>query len=1004
MRKVQKRNRKILFLTALFVATFFWCDNVYADWFGDNYICLDYSVVKVDPKADSKKTKVKDIQNLTKQDLYNRHIAYPESIGKEFDACMVQTNNYKTCQKKRREQEILYEINVQYTGRSCVRQWNPENNSWLFQTCPTTADARKYDMSVITDNDHLTYTYNAATNKYDISFHPNKVRADYASVKGLKLSMAGKVAMTVDGKTKEMFKTDELGNPEKVIRENIGLGNNGTITVSLDLGTDFYFVFYIANGGICDGARIGYYQGTVPSNIPNPYKDASVCTNYKNLYKGTENEDLAKELVPLCYQDEIDGTKKTEILDEINKGIATANAALTTVQTNSTTGLDMSCEFEPNTYNPLTNENTVNKRSLVYTNFLNVGNTKYWKAYCTEKMTIEYDEPKAVNAGTGFAYQIKITLERACEPVQVALVPYYPQCSYTVECYGGPANHNGEAGAGPSKAFDTCVNSCDGGKYTQECINKCNTVTNQLSSTSNSKGWVSFMNATKETVGVLRLGVYNYNYANEGLAGICNDGGTRLPRAEGCWATESNEDCGGDGSTYCTTAHGVQFTYLDGCNANGEVGGTKCMEVYRQYPCVHDDALTNYRRRLNDSRNELNNIIAIISDYSSGGDNHYTKDETFNANVIDSYTNKAVSFSSKNDPNNNKLSVKAVNSVVNSMSYNKTQNGKNETVTLNAGKISDKILGYAVGGVSQSEIAVSVNRYIVKRVVTVDFPIAYVPSSTNNDKVKYSTTDPSTSGLNIYYNGGNKYYTNLYSPAINSYYGWRSYVDNNNQLRYFDINSKSTDSYTKNIKYVINNIGSWNQWGGANKKLDLECFYGLINKYCVSCNVKDEISLKHACNTNTDLCTTGIQYIFRPIDLNDVFPNDRDPRWNWSNASKMTLFKNYNIDPTKYTSMVEEVGSSNNTIYKNSNTAPGDDANPELDYEIYLTKGNISAIKTYNKDHENYLNYDNMSCSKNKDGQISCKSDFIGNTSYMTLYQRRDNECNNSVSDTECAY
>ena len=103
---------------------------------------------------------------------------------------------------------------------------------------------------------------------------------------------------------------------------------------------------------------------------------------------------------------------------------------------------------------------------------------------CYEHLTVSYDPPVASIAGLCFTYKVTVKSETNCG------------VKYNKDVIEGNGSNGGLVGklqkemcapvpicsaksthtqAGPSEEFDSCVKGCDGGKYSQECINKCYT-------------------------------------------------------------------------------------------------------------------------------------------------------------------------------------------------------------------------------------------------------------------------------------------------------------------------------------------------------------------------------------------------------------------------------------------------------------------------------------------------------------------------------------------------
>lgn len=96
------------------------------------------------------------------------------------------------------------------------------------------------------------------------------------------------------------------------------------------------------------------------------------------------------------------------------------------------------------------------------------------KVKCYEHLTVSYSPPQVVKAGLCFNYKITIKSETECG-VQDNSDQVINNLEKKEMCNPIPICENNESltQAGPSEDFDECINKCDGGKYTQSCINKC---------------------------------------------------------------------------------------------------------------------------------------------------------------------------------------------------------------------------------------------------------------------------------------------------------------------------------------------------------------------------------------------------------------------------------------------------------------------------------------------------------------------------------------------------
>ena len=91
---------------------------------------------------------------------------------------------------------------------------------------------------------------------------------------------------------------------------------------------------------------------------------------------------------------------------------------------------------------------------------------------CYEHLTVRYDVPKTVKAGLCFSYKVTVKSESECG---IEVKDYWKELKKPDTC--APVaiceNDDEHTQAGPNEDFDSCINECDGGKYTQTCINSC---------------------------------------------------------------------------------------------------------------------------------------------------------------------------------------------------------------------------------------------------------------------------------------------------------------------------------------------------------------------------------------------------------------------------------------------------------------------------------------------------------------------------------------------------
>lgn len=131
--------------------------------------------------------------------------------------------------------------------------------------------------------------------------------------------------------------------------------------------------------------------------------------------------------------------------------------------------------IKPNSKLSCTKEQNTERTKRYYTRHTEVDGNKEGSAcnvVCQEQIQVTYDPPVATKAGLCFQYKVTVKSKVTCKTSLSTKLewPTPPaSCSYSPICSGNEQ----ETQAGPNDKFDACINTCDGGKYTQSCINSC---------------------------------------------------------------------------------------------------------------------------------------------------------------------------------------------------------------------------------------------------------------------------------------------------------------------------------------------------------------------------------------------------------------------------------------------------------------------------------------------------------------------------------------------------
>lgn len=784
-----------------------------------------------------------------------------------------------------------------------------------------------------------------------------------------------------------------------------------TLTFYMAPGEEYYIQFVLNNGtSDCNGLEVAHITGGVSTMVPSSvFTNSLKCQTYTNWALSQNNsviKSLYTSLAPECYSStDIDYTRIAEYERKVDRATSVLQSVASSIgnAATGTTTIGSQCDFNP--------ENNV--QTYTYASKLSTAGYEgqfgtYWDALCTETVTVTFDTPRALTAaGAAFTYPSTITVSRQCTPYQVIAPQFKTQCKYTVECWGGPANHTGEAGAGPNDEFDSCIMQCDGGSYTQNCIDSCYSSVYENQATDSLI--TSFNFFTENYTAAERTATISG--CNSGSIGKVWPGRTRLPLSSCSYDTgnihsggsSSGTSCGRGSctSTTCTSTHGVTYTYYDTCNATGDIAGTACYEVYTSSPnCIevfkcgntwfvdknnsipYTDAyaIQEYEKLIAQSNLEYSKLQAAMQQFKDN-------ENSIDVAIKDSYTGETHGPESGYEA---VIKYSYVDKETGEQSYLTAEEYKQKTGTdPTLGTVttygSSQTIQYANHGQAENYQSITIQGYEVNKSYEIILPEMYV-SNVNIGDYKYGlTTNDEKAG---YTNGGNKYYTHILSPGINDVLVWDNYTTVSDLQREHTI--------TNNIK-VTYSLGTWNQIQNST----IDCFYGIADNstFTPEPECTGENCYNQPCGPN-DICdNNGLIYIWRTIDLYDMFPanetlsgGERQPRWNWSSAAIDVTNQRYPVNPPE---VIEDVESKGDTIYGNDE---------ELDYKIILTRQNLRNLRSYNATHGSYTDFEDMTCTYDEIKGVSvCTSSLLpaqgGSSEYMTMVDKGIVGCNNEQGE-----
>lgn len=846
-------------------------------------------------------------------------------------------NNYYQALKNQKE-EASYSFKPVFLSKKCNRV-DKEDGSYEINSCPTSNMIGLYNTN--------TFTTSAGSLKFDKSTETfNLVVRDSFSmnVNGKKeqIDFNGKLiirVLTGDYTNKANLDDYDYNSVDKRGDSIYTLNKNSTVTLTFSRNQDVRLEFFInpntpLSGGDanCTGAYLGFISFSTPDyvEVDNTFKDNSnACKTFREF---KNIPDMYKEiLIPECYSEKLDyfgifkNLNETLIQNKVNQIIGEF--------TNNSTDANQDISNLKCHYNSKGNlEHAVSSKTYMY-DPVSDSVDGYWAALCTEEVKVTYDQPKQVIAGAGFTYEAKLTVTRTCTPKLLKNIVKKPKCKYKIECWGGPSNHHGEGGAGPNEEFDDCVTLCDGGKYTKSCVNACY---KQVYENANVDKTFSFMDVVD---GASRLIATDKDAPRLTKISYVYKEGDRTPLGNVVARLAASGRC--EDGYWCTSSlSGIKFIYDEGCD--DPMNKTMCYDVFVSDDNCSKDPDKDFENDMNSAEAEYKRLVDALREYEQS--------ETVEMSVIDSYLK---------DNNGNLKKTTWDDKVKKESSSNAGEN----TIIIDT---SD---------VNYGNRTMDVKQYQVSKSYTVNLPQAYVNVDTSD--VRYVKTGVMADKDER--DGGNKYYTHFKTGKYNDYsLGWKEGYSH-------DSVAKANKVTGNNIGVIFENIGTV-QGSGANgtkytwDKINIDCFYGVYNQYNIeecedtvcdtTCN---DGNCDLICDDN-DVCTRGIQYMFRQVNLTDLFP-DRNPRWNWTYKTQVgSTQTGYLSDPSKIIDDIEKTG---NNAY-----------NHEPEYEFVITRGNINSIRKYNDKAKSYQEYPDITCTTNGSGSKICKSGFMSNDNYVKKFRR----------------
>lgn len=621
------------------------------------------------------------------------------------------------------------------------------------------------------------------------------------------------------------------------------------------------------------------------------------------------------------------------------------------------------------------------------------------KRTCEEGVVVEYGPPVASKAGLCFEYKIRVTSAVRCySDLNSIKTPGNPMtvCTPGPTCTGvGRHGTYHVTEGGPSKEYDKCIKSCDGGKYTKSCSNKCyKKVYGSSTKTSNNNNSASTLKLSGDSTydkieECISKSSKNHGgcYVRQGRSIVWKDNG-RMNR--GRWYVTSGWSRSGykvfldDG--FMRHDYGGDFCH-DSCSWNSNDCSSN---EYLNYGYAESDYKANMKiyKKLVDRCKAAATCSTSLAEFTISVD--YTNSNKKKVTIDFPYSSEA-----------DKLGTDQSNST-----------NKNENTTI-------------INEPAPNGCFLTTNKNAQFYQAAWSFPGSWINNKTGEVSYKPKKTSDGWRSL------PDKFCIPLDAQNVNTAW-WNSYYGT--QLQSFSKTSISSASaiekcksisekgsiynykqtFTKddikNIDYNIN--GKTKKFGHFGWNISVSCFYALntsIPKVTENSTTTDD---------KTPLeCKTSSESRVRTVDLTNLFPSTdgttknsdstttgRTPGFNWSTYATISENKNptYTSSPAQYLADVQKLGYS---VYSNN----------YLDYEITLDKAKLAELKKYGnsvsgtsgstKKDKNYTAFDGTSTVSDKTGVTRYTSNLLGSLgSNIKRPRPAARECNNmkNYDSDEC--
>lgn len=630
------------------------------------------------------------------------------------------------------------------------------------------------------------------------------------------------------------------------------------------------------------------------------------------------------------------------------------------------------------------------------TQVIELQNNDICSVKCREDLTIKYDAPIASKAGSCFTYSVEIKSKVKCAAkMKENATPPKRQTACKPKSYCYHTSGLVAQSAGPNEEFDTCVQNCDGGKYSQKCINKCY---KKVYSSGVNKMALLYEDAMAKQMSD-NCGILNYDFNKAGSnfeakvkelkkAMLNGTAGHYKVTKKGNIVWQKKKKGNDTTNCYWNNYGAYYFSTLDLAkktittdyqDANGRkfglnstwkdqtpdmYGGIKGFRRARANTYVQCGAKCKWEARGCSLPNESKsyNQYLLDKEYKKARNEYKRKITECRDAAKAKCKSKTTKFTMSVLPSDKKGEWK------NYEATNQPNNTTDGAEVKPGGSFPDMInhnYGTCYGKLKNEQNQTVEDDYET----LINFPGVWVDGK---KKVYYQPTTGTEHHKNEFCLPPTAYNVNQY---------WWLWKNNGQEA---ENKEKATQERKNNIKATIQNFGlfGWN--------VNIECFYAVYNGDIPEEPEKPDPN----CDLGKDKeCppTDITNYSYRAVDLEELYPDHNgekpDAGWNWSCDATDLSDPNYPIAPT---ALIKDIQSKGEKVYSDE----------YLDYSISLTPETIKSIKETNTSRKNFLNFESSYGNKflQDDMKVMYKSKLLDDLGTEVVTKRPTTaqlKCNN---------